>query len=133
MADRMARLSVRISSMSLAPRRGNRPGGSAASHDRGLTYWLGDTALSLPCFESRAELCEGLSPWPLDQRYELALGIGVAIDVPLGCLDRSMPRKHLHIAQRPAGLVHQPGRASDERSPPGMGRAALKADGSICP
>jgi hypothetical protein len=36
--------------------------------------------------------------WQSNQRNKLALDIGVAIDVPLGRLDRLMPGQELHIA-----------------------------------
>jgi hypothetical protein len=51
-----------------------------------------------------------------DQRDQFALRIGVAVDVSLRCLDRPVTGQQLHIAQRAAGLVHQPGRAGDKRS-----------------
>jgi hypothetical protein len=34
-----------------------------------------------------------------DHRNELALSVGVAVDVLLGCLDRPMPGQQLNVAQ----------------------------------
>jgi len=56
-----------------------------------------------------------------NQRYELALGVGIAVDVPLGGLDRPVTGKQLNIAQRTTGLVHQPGGPGDEGAAARMG------------
>ena len=53
----------------------------------------------------------------LNHRDELTLHIGVAIDVPLGGLDRLMASKQLDIAQRTTGFVHEPCGPGDERPP----------------
>ena len=44
-----------------------------------------------------------------------------------------MSGEELDVSQRAAGLMHEPGRAGDERPSPRMGRAAFKTDGAICP
>jgi hypothetical protein len=51
-----------------------------------------------------------------DQREEFALGFGVAVDVPLGRLDRSMPSQQLNVVQQCPSLMHNPRRPSDERA-----------------
>ena len=51
----------------------------------------------------------------LNHGDQLALHVGVAIDVPLGCLDRAMTGEQLDIAQRATGLVDEPRRPGDER------------------
>ena len=56
-----------------------------------------------------------------NQRYELALGIGIAIDVPLGGLDRPVARHELYISQRGTGMVDQPGGSGDEGAAARMG------------
>jgi hypothetical protein len=42
-------------------------------------------------------------PWrralALDHRYELALGVGIAVDVPLGCLNGPMASQELNVSQ----------------------------------
>ena len=38
------------------------------------------------------------------------------------------PANSLNVAQRPAGMMHEPGRAGDEGPAAGMGRAAVKAN-----
>jgi pimeloyl-ACP methyl ester carboxylesterase len=35
----------------------------------------------------------------LDHRYELALSVGIAVDVPLGCLDGPMASQELNVSQ----------------------------------
>ena len=44
-----------------------------------------------------------------------------------------MAGEQLHVAQRPACLVHEPCRARNERAPSGVGRTAFQADRGICP
>ena len=63
-----------------------------------------------------------------DHRHELALGIGVAVNVPLGGLDRPMTGQQLNIAQRATGLVNEPSGTGDECPTAGMGRTALQAN-----
>jgi small neutral amino acid transporter SnatA (MarC family) len=58
---------------------------------------------------------------PSDHRHELALGIAVAIDVPLGGLDRPVTCQQLNVPERAADLVDEPGCPGDERPPPRMG------------
>jgi hypothetical protein len=82
--------------------------------------------------EAREDRCESLTSWRSNQGHEFPLGIGVTIDVPLRCLNGSMTGEQLYIAQRATRLVHQPRCPGDKRSPPGMGRTALEADGLIC-
>ena len=50
--------------------------------------------------------CDGLFDWPpsSNERHQLALRIGVAVDVPLCGLDRPVASKQLDIAQRSPGL-----------------------------
>ena len=59
---------------------------------------------------------------PSNHRDQLALHIGVAVDVPLRCLDRPMTSEQLDISQRTAGFVHEPRRPGDERPPSRMRR-----------
>jgi hypothetical protein len=40
-----------------------------------------------------------------DQGYEFALGIGIAVDVPLGCLDRPVAGEQLNVEQVIIGLA----------------------------
>jgi hypothetical protein len=56
-----------------------------------------------------------------DHCDQLALHIGVAVDVPLGRLDRAITGEQLDIPQRTTGLVHEPRGAGDERPPSRMG------------
>ena len=42
-----------------------------------------------------------------------------------------MASQQLHVAQRPAGVVNEPGRPSDECPPPRMGRTPVEADDPI--
>ena len=42
-----------------------------------------------------------------DHRHELALGIGVAIDVPLSGLDGPVTSEQLDVAQRATSLVDE--------------------------
>jgi hypothetical protein len=65
---------------------------------------------------------------PSDHCDQLALHIAVTVDVPLSCLDRPMTSEQLDISQRTTGLVRQPRRPGNERSPSGMGRAAAQTD-----
>ena len=69
---------------------------------------------------------------PSNHCDQLALRIGVAVDVPLGRLDRPVTGEQLDIAQRATGLVHQPRRPGDERPASGMGRAAVQTDVAEC-
>ena len=69
---------------------------------------------------------------PSNHGDELALGIGVAVDVPLGCLDRPVTGEQLDIAQRPTDPMNQPRRPGDERPASGMGRAAVQTDVPEC-
>ncbi len=55
-------------------------------------------------------------PWPSDHRDQFALSVAVAIDVPLGGLDRPVACQQLNIAERAACLMHNAGSAGDERS-----------------
>src|SRR5580700_4594065 len=63
----------------------------------------------------------GYSQNGLDHRDELALSICVAVDVPLGCLDRSMPCQQLNIPHGPACMMDEPSRAGDEGPAARMG------------
>jgi hypothetical protein len=65
-----------------------------------------------------------------DQRYELALGVGVAVNVSLSGLDRFVPGQQLHVPQRATGFVDQPRSPSDEGAAAGMGGAAFQPN---CP
>ena len=60
-------------------------------------------------------------PWSLpsasNHRHQFALHVGVAVDVPLGGLDRPVTGEQLNVAQRAAGLVDEPGSPRDERAP----------------
>ena len=53
---------------------------------------------------------------PLNQCNELALGIGVAVDVPLRGLDRPVACQQLHVPQRAACLMNNASGAGDERA-----------------
>src|ERR1019366_506283 len=53
-----------------------------------------------------------------DQRHQPALGVGVAVDVPLGCLNGSVASENLHVPERPTGFMNEAGSAGDEGPPP---------------
>ena len=53
-------------------------------------------------------------PWPSNHRNELALGVAVAVDVPLRRLDGPMTSQQLNVPQRAACLVHDASGAGDE-------------------
>jgi hypothetical protein len=55
-----------------------------------------------------------------NHRHELALGVGIAVDVTLGSLDRAVTGQQLDIAQRTTRSVDQPRGPRDERSPTRM-------------
>src|SRR5271165_5329776 len=55
------------------------------------------------------------------------LRAGVAVDIALRRLDRTMPREQLDVAQAAAGAVDVAGGEGDEATPAGMRRAALVA------
>ena len=63
---------------------------------------------------------------PSNHGDQLALGIGVAVDVPLGGLDRPVTGEQLDIPQRPTDPMYQPRRPGDERPAAGVGRAAVQ-------
>ena len=65
---------------------------------------------------------------PSNHCDQLALHIGVAVDVPLSGLDRPVTSEQLDIAQRTTGFVDEPRRPGDERPPSGMRRAAVEAN-----
>ena len=65
---------------------------------------------------------------PSNQCDQLALHIGVAVDVPLSRLNRPVTSEQLDIAQRTTGFVDEPRRPGDERPPSGMRRAAVEAN-----
>ena len=67
-----------------------------------------------------------------NQRYELALGVGVPVDVPLGGLNGTMTGQQLNVPQRTTGLVGEPGGPGDEGAPARMGRAAVETDVVKC-
>ena len=54
---------------------------------------------------------------PSDHRDKLTLHIGVAVDVPLGGLDRPVTGEQLDVTQRATDLMDEPCRPRDERSP----------------
>src|SRR5262249_34229371 len=60
-----------------------------------------------------------------NHRNELALRIGVAVDVPLRGLDRAVTGQQLNVAQRAACLVDDASGPGDEGSSPRMRRAAF--------
>jgi hypothetical protein len=66
-----------------------------------------------------------------DHCDKLALHISVAVDVPLGGLDRAMTGEQLDIPQRATGLVDKPRRPGDERPATGMRRAAVETDARL--
>ncbi|CAH1654809.1 hypothetical protein CHELA20_53958 [Hyphomicrobiales bacterium] len=66
-----------------------------------------------------------------EQSDELALGIGVTIDIALRGLDRAMSGQHLDIPQATAGTVEIARGLGDETAASGMGRAADQAQGVI--
>ena len=57
-----------------------------------------DPDLGPPALHERSLSLVVLEATPSDQRDELALGIGIAVDVPLGRLDRSMSGQQLNVA-----------------------------------
>jgi hypothetical protein len=59
---------------------------------------------------------------PLNVRNQSPLRAGVAVDVALRRLDRTMPREQLHVAQAAAGAVDVAGRHRDEAAPSGRER-----------
>jgi hypothetical protein len=65
---------------------------------------------------------------PLDVRNQSPLRAGVAVDVALRRLDRTMPREQLYVTQAATGAVDVAGGDRDEAAPPGMRRAALVAE-----
>ena len=65
---------------------------------------------------------------PSNHGDKLALGISVAVDVPLGRLDRPVASEQLDVAQRATDPMNQPRRPGDERPPSGMRRAAVQTD-----
>ena len=108
--------------------RSSRPGELGERHDQGQRH-RDRLALS---FDRASTLTCGAAGdhRNSDQRHELALGVGVAVDVPLGGLDRPVARQELHVSQRGTGIVDQPGGPGDEGAAARMGRATLQAD---CP
>ena len=56
---------------------------------------------------------EVLAIIPSDHGHELALRIGVAVDIPLGGLDGPVAGEQLDIAQRATGLVDEPRRPAE--------------------
>jgi hypothetical protein len=49
---------------------------------------------------NRADLASRLLlPWASNQRHQLALHIGVAVDVPLGCQQRPVTGEQLNIPE----------------------------------
>ena len=69
---------------------------------------------------------------PSNHGDKLALGISVAVDVPLGGLDRPVTGEQLDIAQRATDPMNQPRRPGDERPASGMRRAAVETDVPEC-
>src|SRR5271166_5245961 len=67
-------------------------------------------------------------PWPSNHRDQFTLSVAVAIDVPLGGLDRPVTGQQLDVPQAAACLVHDPGGTGDEGPSAGMGRAAFQAN-----
>ena len=65
---------------------------------------------------------------PSNHCDQLALHISVAVDVPLGRLDRAVPGEQLDISQRTTGFVHEPRRPGNKRPPSRMRRAAVQTD-----
>src|SRR5450759_2479851 len=66
-----------------------------------------------------------------DQRHQPALGVGVAVDVPLGCLNRSVPGENLHVPERPTGFMNKAGSAGDESPAARVGRTPRQPQVSI--
>jgi hypothetical protein len=58
-----------------------------------------------------------LKSWASNHCNKLALHIGVAVNVPLGGLDRPVAGEQLEIPQRPTGFVHEPCGPGVERPP----------------
>ena len=65
---------------------------------------------------------------PSNHCDQLALHIGVAVNVPLSCLDRPVAGEQLDVPQRTTGLVDEPRGPGDERAPSRMRRAAVEAN-----
>src|SRR3984885_12741019 len=67
--------------------------------------------------------------WGVSQQADYpSLPAGVAINVALGGLDRSVPGKQLHVAQAASTTVDVSRRGRDEGSPAGVRRASLEAE-----
>ena len=68
---------------------------------------LNQTAYALYLF-IRDLADKDLIGWIDERRHELALRLGVAVDVALGCRDRTVTGEQLNIPQRAAGPMDQP-------------------------
>ena len=64
--------------------------GIVANRGSWMPYWIQSRCLLNDCRDSVASS---------DHRDELALGVGIAVDVSLSSLDRAMTSQQLHVAQ----------------------------------
>src|SRR5665811_2142911 len=76
-------------------------------------------------------LLRGMATWrdTSDQRHQPALSVGVAVDVPLGCLNRSVTGENLNIPERPTGFMNEAGSPGDECPAARVGRTPPPAPG----
>src|ERR1700730_12625624 len=119
---------LRIAALTLSARRSARTSSIRFGEPaRPQTAWISRTAWLIAESSSLRILvrfCWLLWGWrslvvetmPLNHRNELALGIGVAVDVPLRGLDRPMTGQQLHVAQRAACLMNNASGAGNERA-----------------
>jgi hypothetical protein len=101
MATQMS--SARISSTRLAEPARRTPGRSAPPRNRGQARLLWGRLLFV--VKLRADLKPRLLSWNSNQRHQLALGIGITVDVTLGGLNRTMTGQQLNISQLGTGIV----------------------------
>ena len=76
-------------------------------------WWFGNLRMILAVGREGLELGPW-RPWPSDHRDQFALRVAVAVDVPLGGLDRPMACQQLDVPQAAACLVDDAGGAGDE-------------------
>src|SRR5450756_21796 len=75
----------------------------------------------------------GMATWrdTLNQRHQPALSVGVAVDVPLGCLNRSVTGENLHVPERTTGFMNEAGSPGDECPAARVGRTPRQPQVSI--
>ena len=77
---------------------------------------------------SYLRICFDLALPSSDQRNELALSIGIAVDIALSCLDRAMARQQLNVAQPATRLMDEAGRPGNKGAPTGIERAPSSSE-----